>query len=420
MNYEQVFLGSCMLEPTLIDHAIGSGLKADAFTSDDRKRIWLQLLDSRTNSKLTDMQAIFLEMGTDCPADELLACEASAPTQTHGKKALTRVLEAGIIAQLRPALNDALSLIDDGKPYRDIKETVEALAEHLKPEERTEVSLPETVEEAMAWITGQVTGNTADEKVVVTGLRRFDEGAGSIGMHEYVIVGARTSTGKSSFMAQLAQHNLYRGLRVAYFTLETSAKAVILQMAAQRAGVNLRHLRQEFKPRQDALVEEVAKLKEKPLLVFERDLSLEQIEARCRLIAATWKPDLVIIDYLGLIKVNADGAYERMTKLSKAMIPLKKALGCTLIVAAQLNRGNEREDRPPGRTDFRDTGSIEEDAHRVLALHRPSKDDSGQLQGYDRSEYLQELYQLKNRDGALYQTRLTFFAPHTKFIERTT
>ena len=81
MNYEQVFLGSAMLEPTLIDHAIGSGLKADAFTSDDRKRIWLQLLDSRTNSKLTDMQSILLEMGTDCPSDELLACESSAPTQ---------------------------------------------------------------------------------------------------------------------------------------------------------------------------------------------------------------------------------------------------------------------------------------------------------------------------------------------------
>ena len=55
----------------------------------------------------------------------------------------------------------------------------------------------------------------------------------------------------------------------------------------------------------------------------------------------------------------------------------------------------------------------------MLALHRPSKDDSGQLQGYDRTEYLQELYQLKNRDGSLAQTRLTFFAPHTKFAERT-
>jgi replicative DNA helicase len=271
----------------------------------------------------------------------------------------------------------------------------------------------------MSWIAGQISGNTAHEKVVVTGMPRFDDSAGAIGMHEYVIVGARTSTGKSSFMTQLAAHNLYRGLRVAYFTLETSAKAVLLQMGAQRAGVNLRRLSMEFTNKQDALKKEIEKLRNMPLLVYERDLSLEQIEARCRLLASTWKPDLVIIDYLGLIRVNADGAYERMTKLSKSMIPLKKALGCTLIVAAQLNRGNEREDRPPSRTDFRDTGSIEEDAHRVLALHRPSKDDSGQLQGYDRSEYLQELYQLKNRDGSLAQTRLTFFAPHTKFAERT-
>ena len=418
MNHEQVFIGSCLLEPTLIDTAVAQGLKADAFTSNDRKAIWLQLLENRTNSRLTDMQSIFLEMGNACPAEELLACEASAPTQTHGKKALKATLEAAIISDLRPALRDALSMIDDKESYTKIKEAVEGLPNHLKPEERAEVSLPETVDEAMSWIAGQISGNTAHEKVVVTGLPRFDDSAGAIGMHEYVIVGARTSTGKSSFMTQLAAHNLYRGLRVAYFTLETSAKAVLLQMGAQRAGVNLRRLSMEFTNKQDALKKEVEKLRNMPLLVYERDLSLEQIEARCRLLASTWKPDLVIIDYLGLIRVNADGAYERMTKLSKSMIPLKKALGCTLIVAAQLNRGNEREDRPPSRTDFRDTGSIEEDAHRVLALHRPSKDDSGQLQGYDRSEYVQELYQLKNRDGSLAQTRLTFFAPHTKFAEK--
>ena len=219
-------------------------------------------------------------------------------------------------------------------------------------------------------------------------------------------------------MTQLAQCNLYRGLRVAYFTLETSSRAVVLQMASQRAQINLRFISMESMEKQKLLKAEIEALKKMPLLIFERDLSLDQIEARCQLLAATWKPDLVIIDYLGLIKTTDGNAYERMSKLSKAMIPLKKSLGCAMIVAAQLNRGNEREDRPPSRTDFRDTGSIEEDAHRVLAIHRPSKDDSGVTQGCDRKEYLQELYQLKNRDGPLHQTRLTFFSPHTRFTEK--
>jgi replicative DNA helicase len=218
-------------------------------------------------------------------------------------------------------------------------------------------------------------------------------------------------------MAQVAGHNLKRGLKVAYFTLETSAKSLVLQIAAQRAGVNLRNLRDEFPPQQNKFQQELAYLRTQPLLVFDRDLTLDKIEARCRLLATSFKPNLVIIDYLGLIKVKADGAYERMSALSKAMIPLKKSLGCALMVAAQLNRGNEREDRPPNRTDFRDTGSIEEDAHRVLAIHRPSKDDSGELQGLDRSYFQSELYQLKLRDGPLAQSRCKFEAKYTRFVE---
>lgn len=418
MNHQQVFLGSCMLDPSLINYGVLHGLKPSAFTSLESKAIWMQLLDNRTNNRLTDMQSLYLDMGTNVPAADLMACEQLAPTSAYGKKALTVILEAAVVKNIRPALNDALSLIDDGEPYSRVKTAVEGLNDLLRIEEVIEADLPKTIDEAMTWVNGQITGNTTDEKVVMTGLRKFDEYAGAIGMHEYVVLGARTSTGKSSFMTQLAQCNLYRGLRVAYFTLETSSRAVVLQMASQRAQTNLRFISMESMEKQKLLKAEIEALKKMPLLIFERDLSLDQIEARCQLLAATWKPDLVIIDYLGLIKTGDGNAYERMSKLSKAMIPLKKSLGCAMIVAAQLNRGNEREDRPPSRTDFRDTGSIEEDAHRVLAIHRPSKDDSGVTQGCDRKEYLQELYQLKNRDGPLHQTRLTFFSPHTRFTER--
>ena len=93
-------------------------------------------------------------------------------------------------------------------------------------------------------------------------------------------------------------------------------------------------------------------------------------------------------------------------------------MGCALIVAAQLNRGNEREDRAPSRTDFRDAGSIEEDAHRIIALHRPSKSHSGSPQELGQSTYDYELLQLKLRDGPLAFSRIKYFANHTWFYEQ--
>ncbi len=418
MNHEQIFIGSCLLEPTLIDWAVQEGLKADAFEAADRRRIWLCLLENRTSGRQTDLQSVFLELGKDCPAEELFACENSSPTQINGKKALSALLDTHSLSQLRPALNSVLSQIDDGEPIDAVKASVDALESLLRPNRVEEHTLPETVDSALDWAANQISGDLGTEKVVLTGFPSFDDKATPIQMHEYVVLGARTSTGKSSLLIQIAGHNLNRGLRVVIFTLETSARAVVLQMAAQRAEANLRLLRNEMPDKQKRLKAELEKIKGQPLLVFEKDLSLEQIEARCRLLAVSFKPDLVIIDYLGLIRVKADGGYERMSKLSKAQIPLRKTLGCTLLVAAQLNRGNEKEDRAPNRTDFRDSGSLEEDASRVIILHRPSKDDVGMAQGYDRAVYASELYQAKNRDGPLTQGRLNFFAGHTKFTEK--
>jgi replicative DNA helicase len=357
-------------------------------------------------------------MGQECPADELFACEGSVATSAHGAKALESVVNTAALRQARPMLQEIVGQIDDGKPLAEVKASLEGLEAVLSPSAAQEHTLAETAEEALLWAKEQASGGPSDEKVVTTGFPYFDEHATPIMMHEYVVLGARTSHGKSSMLNQLAGHNLARGLRVVIFTLETSARAVLLQIAAQRVGINLRLLRHEMPDKVAALYKEIEALKKQPLLIFEKDLSLEQIEARCRLLAASFKPDLVCLDYMGLIRCKADGAYERMSKLSKAMIPLRKSLGCALVVAAQLNRGNEKEDRKPSRTDFRDAGSVEEDAARVLAIHRPSKDDSGMEQGLDRTVFQQELYQLKLRDGPLAQTRLNYFGAHTKFVER--
>lgn len=413
-----MLIGSMFIDPDKIDRAVHAGLKADMFESPERSAIWGSMLKLRTTGTQVSLEDVALDMGGDCPHPELVSCDKSVSTSLSFKKALDAVIQHNCIRQVKPALNDVLSKIDDGEPYEDVKASLEAIPALLRPSESQEHTLAQIVDEAVLWATEQINGTASLEKNVITGFPHFDNSAMPIQMHEYVLLGARTSVGKSSFMAQMCNVNLARGLKCAYFTLETSARSVLLQIAAQRADANVRLLKHEMADRQSRFNRELEALRQAPLVVFERDLSLDQIEARCRLLAGSFKPDVVFLDYIGLIKTPGDGAYERMTRLSKAMIPLKKTLGCAIIVGAQLNRGNEKEDRKPTRTDFRDTGSLEEDAHRILCLHRPSRDDSGMEQGLDRSHYLTELYQLKLRDGPLAQTRLTFNAHHTKFIEK--
>lgn len=419
INPERVFIASCMIDASLIDVAVQEGLTHDVFTTQERRDLWIAMLKNRTEGRPIDATALFLAMGNSCPMQEIFDCEATASTSSNGKKALKATIESSILRQVRPALNDIANKIDDGQiAYEDIRSEVENLQLMMKPTEQAEESLESIIDSAVSYVTSQLSQETSGKDLIYTGIKSFDALAGGIQSHEYVVVGARTSTGKSSFINQMAGHNLSLGKRVAIFTLETSSRAVALQITGQRVGVNLRSLQEESQEKINQLQKSLTKLKSMPLLVFDRDLTLDRIEARCRLLASNFRPDVVFIDYLGLIKVRGGDSYERMTQLSKAMIPLRKTLGCALVVAAQLNRGNERENRAPTRTDFRDTGSIEEDAHRIIALHRPKDDPrTGIEQDINGNYFYSELFQLKLRDGNLAHSSCNFNARHTKFEE---
>ena len=419
MNPEQIFIGSCLLNPQLIDLAVKDGLADSMFTTTERRELWLALLSLRTEGKHIDVSALYLEMGNSFHLDEISQCEKASPTSAYGNHSLKSVIEAGVLRQVKPAINDIANKIQDGETsYDQIRESVENVKLMMHPSESQDESLDDILDSAVSFVNEQLSGEDVSKGLITTGIDSFDRLAGGIQSHEYVVVGARTSTGKSSLINQMAGHNLRNGKRVAIFTLETSAKSVVLQMAGQRAGVNLRALDEEFPERIKKLQDALRLLREKPLLVFDHDLSLDRIEARCRLLAANFKPDVVFIDYMGLIKAKGDGAYERMTTLSKAMIPLRKTLGCAMVVAAQLNRGNEKENRPPSRTDFRDTGSIEEDAHRIIAIHRPKENPITRIeQDINDVNFYSELYQLKLRDGNLAHAPVNFNARHTRFEE---
>jgi len=419
MQTESIFIGACLANPDLIDSAISGGLAPAAFTDRAHLSLFQSLVALRSKGQLTDSSSVYLAMGDKCPATELFEAEKACSSSITGKKALKKLIWEGQLAVLKPALEDAIACVSRGGKAEEVAKAVEGLQGLLKPTESEAPSLEQLITEVKLWAEQEIAGTRDNKDVVTTGLPNFDSLCQPIEPHEYVVVGARTSIGKSSFMSQMASHNLNRGLRVAYFTLETSANAVVKQIAGQRSRVNLRNLNREFADKQGDYFKELKRLSTQQLRVFDKDMSITQIENRCRLLAASWKPQLVILDYLGLIRGTDGSAYERMGQLSKAMIPLKKMVGCALIVAAQLNRGNEREDRAPSRTDFRDAGSIEEDAHRIIALHRPSKSHSGSPQELGQSTYDYEVLQLKLRDGPLAFSRIKYFANHTWFYEET-
>lgn len=414
---EDTFLATCRYDNTVIDQAVQRGLTEAHFADACSREQWRLTLTMRLSGQEVSDAGLYAEAVKRGLLEKLGGVERIIRGQPGGTLGSATLVDALIETHGKreswKRLHKAVDLLErNAAGLGDVKQLADEVSAICAGKQSVQRSTAAIATEAIAEAEEQIAGTRPARTLITTGLPTFDRIAMPIESHEYVVVGARTSHGKSSFLLQVAGHNLAQKKRVVIFTLETSDKAVVKQIAGQRANVNLRKLEDEPREKQQ---EYLAKLRYAQtadnLLVFDRDLTIEQIEARCRLLKASYQPELVIIDYLGIIGVGGDSSMERMNRVSAAMIPLTKMLGCAVMVGCQLNRSSEKEERAPTRTDFRDSGSIEQDGHRLICIWRKPN------QYLDSISYDCQLLQLKLRDGPTACIDMKFHSPTTRFYE---
>jgi len=61
-------------------------------------------------------------------------------------------------------------------------------------------------------------------------------------------------------------------------------------------------------------------------------------------------------------------------RVSRALKQFALRNDCVVMVLAQLNRDSERDERVPRIHDLRESGDIEQDADKIVLLHRPAED----------------------------------------------
>lgn len=421
MHEERHFLAEAIYEPQNIDKAVQDGLSRDHFCNQNYRDWWSLMLEMRAAGATIDEASLYAEatkrgklaeFGGVPVLTEISSADRAAPT--GAKPWLDCLLDLHAKREAYRNLLHAKSLLEENSgSIEDIRGIAEKVAAACSGKRSVQRTIEAIDDEITAEVASAKTGKRDESKLIKWGIPKLDKFLTPIEPHEYVLICARPSRGKSSMLTQLAARNLYRGKRIAYFTLETSDKSVVKQMAAQIARLNLKEMHNWMPEHYEAFDEARQYVRTSGrLLVFDRDMDLPQIEARCRLLAATFKPEAVMLDYLGLVRAAGKSIYERVSTASKAMIPLRKILGCPLIVGQQLNRQPEGQETEPGLGNLRDSGQLEEDCHRAIMLHW--KDS--RLLDQDTRDY--RILQPKLRDGPTTAVDgIKFHAPTTRFYE---
>ena len=280
--------------------------------------------------------------------------------------------------------------------------------EELKPLSEVLVNTYSIIEE-LARQKGQIAG-------VPTGFIDLDSMLTGLHPGELIIIGARPAMGKTSFAMNIAEHAALCNKTTAVFTLEMPREQIAMRLLCSDARVDMQRVRKGTLEDSDwlRLAQSLAPLSAAPMYIDDTSaLSPTQLRSRCRRLMMDRGLDLVVVDYLGLMKSDgkAESRQLEVSEISRRLKAIALELKIPIIACAQLSRANkDRVDKRPMLSDLRDSGSIEQDADVVMFLHR---EEYYNKETEDKN--IGEVIISKQRRGPLGTVKLAWLSEFTTF-----
>jgi replicative DNA helicase len=263
---------------------------------------------------------------------------------------------------------------------------------------------------------------------VPTGFKDLDKNIKGLKPGNMVVLAARPSMGKTSLAMNIVEHVALgkgdaqsRPRPVGVFSVEMSCLDLVKRMICCRAEVSGHAIAEGFisQTNHGRLISAADALSNAPIYIDDSaGLDITELRARARRMKSKHAVELIVIDYLQLLRApehSRHGRQVEITYVSAGLKAMAKELGLPVLVLSQLSRAPEARggEEKPKLSDLRDSGSIEQDADIVMLLRRPCRTASDQ-ERENRTLAIVEI--AKNRNGpAMEEIRMEFDDAYTRF-----
>ena len=257
-----------------------------------------------------------------------------------------------------------------------------------------------------------------------TGFYAIDKATNGLQKTDLIILAARPGVGKTSLAMNIASNAaINNNAKCAVFSFEMGKEQLAQRMLFSVASVSMaKALRGDLDEADWSKVFKAQKvLKDVDIFIDDNSNNTpSQILSKCRKLKREKGLDLIVIDYLGLMKsdIKTNNRQEEVAEISRGLKQLAKELEVPVLSLCQLNRSVEqRDDGKPGKpvlSDLRESGQIEQDADMVWFIHRDmsAKEISEQPNG----NYTAELIIAKFRNGQPGSVYLGWDGSRTSFV----
>ena len=218
---------------------------------------------------------------------------------------------------------------------------------------------------------------------VPTGLKDLDEKLGGLHKSDLVIIAARPSMGKTALATNIAYNaalqikNNNKKSSVAFFSLEMSSEQLSTRILSEQTRIQSTDIRRgkATEEQLNKFIQTSRDIYDLPLYIDETPaITIAKLSNRARRIKRLFGLELIVVDYIQLMKVNSnryEGRVQEISEITQGLKALAKELGVPVLALSQLSRAVEqRDDRQPQLSDLRESGSIEQDADVVMFIYR--------------------------------------------------
>lgn len=403
MNAERQIVGSLLLDPSSIDE--------------------MQLINSEmfTSPVLGQIFSIFEHPGDEEINPIMIASKLQSDFMTEEQ---ANGVLAEIVSKHDPGVSDkyCIDLIYDSFRARKLDEHLN----HIRPDSKNIDNVMDDLREYFDSLQKPAeidSGMTLSEmakkfkdnyfkdkkrKQIKLGFAKIDNAISGMDDGDVIVIAARPAVGKSAFALQIIRKFGKDGFKVGYFNLEMAEKQVYERALASASGIDMSRIRlattflgdehQKFDDGNRQLE------KEDNVTTIPGTKTINDI----RLIQKKKKFDIIVIDYLQLIKTTGKrpNRSSEVGDISRGLKAIATDFKIPVIALSQLNRASEmNKDKEPTMSELRESGDIEQDASTILLMWNGSPENPTE----------KKIKVEKSRNGHLDRETLYFDGKHMTF-----
>ncbi|WP_187983479.1 DnaB-like helicase C-terminal domain-containing protein [Borreliella bavariensis] len=261
--------------------------------------------------------------------------------------------------------------------------------------------------------------NFTESDYISSGFVGLDKIINGFEKSNFVVIGSKTSVGKSAFALNIVNNLCQQNRSVGFFTLEGPSENYMTRLMAMNSRVEFHKIYSNRMDENERLKCNKAFSKIKNFKIYIKGASvmtIHELKAHAREMKEYYGVEIIFIDRIDLISILHNNIpqfplFEEIADLSRNIRALAKELEIPIIVLCPLYWYDEG--REPSLADLGEMESLEQDADTVIFLHRENEglqDDCEEVRKV-------KVIVAKNRNGHTGVVTMDFVSSYTRFVD---